>query len=118
MLLFVCVRQIARSCFSVKELLKWCSQAYFNDRFVFSSSFTILFEGPIITQKNLSDSQFLVTFIGLVVLAFGPSYSYALIRILYGQKWSDGEAPLALRYYCFYVISLAMNGLFYSFQPS
>lgn len=48
------------------------------------------------------------------MLAFGPSYSYALIRILYGQKWSDGEAPLALRYYCFYVISLAMNGLFYS----
>jgi Rft protein len=48
------------------------------------------------------------------VLAFGPSYSYALVRILYGQKWSDGEAPLALRYYCFHVISLAMNGLFYS----
>jgi oligosaccharide translocation protein RFT1 len=54
----------------------------------------------------------MATFLGIVVLAFGPSYSYALIRILYGQNWSDGEASLALRYYFFYVISLAMNGLF------
>lgn len=43
-------------------------------------------------------------------MAFGPSYSYALIRLLYGQKWSDGEAPTALRYYCLYIIVLAMNG--------
>ncbi|XP_073111797.1 uncharacterized protein [Elaeis guineensis] len=47
---------------------------------------------------------------GFVVIAFGPSYSYTLIRILYGKKWSDGEASAALRYYCFYVIALAMNG--------
>lgn len=47
---------------------------------------------------------------GLVFIAFGPSYSYSLIRLLYGQKWSDGEAATALRYYCFYVIVLAMNG--------
>ncbi|XP_042482120.1 protein RFT1 homolog [Macadamia integrifolia] len=43
-------------------------------------------------------------------MAFGPSCSYALIRVLYGRKWSDGEAPTALRYYCLYVIVLAMNG--------
>ncbi|KAE9465003.1 hypothetical protein C3L33_03079, partial [Rhododendron williamsianum] len=47
---------------------------------------------------------------GLVVMAFGPSYSYSLIRLLYGQKWSDGEASSVLRYYCLYVIVLAMNG--------
>ncbi|CAL5366908.1 unnamed protein product [Camellia sinensis] len=46
----------------------------------------------------------------LVVMAFGPSYSYSLIRLLYGQKWSDGEASTALQYYCLYVITLAMNG--------
>ncbi|XP_078148266.1 lipid transporter isoform X2 [Carex rostrata] len=61
-------------------------------------------------KSSLNGALKLILMIGLVVLAFGPSYSYALIRILYGQKWSDGEAPLALRYYCFYVISLAMNG--------
>jgi len=43
-------------------------------------------------------------------MAFGPSYSYSLIRLLYGKKWSDGEASTVLRYYCFYVIVLAMNG--------
>jgi hypothetical protein len=26
------------------------------------------------------------------------------------KKWSDGEASTVLRYYCFYVIVLAMNG--------
>ncbi|PIA63528.1 hypothetical protein AQUCO_00201103v1 [Aquilegia coerulea] len=58
----------------------------------------------------LTDALKLVLLIGLVVMAFGPSYSYALIRVLYGSKWSDGEASTALRFYCFYVIVLAMNG--------
>jgi oligosaccharide translocation protein RFT1 len=49
-------------------------------------------------------------FAGVVFMAFGPSYSYSLIRLLYGKKWSDGEASTVLRYYCFYVIVLAMNG--------
>ncbi|KAL0438367.1 UNVERIFIED_CONTAM: protein RFT1 [Sesamum latifolium] len=31
-------------------------------------------------------------------------------RLLYGRKWSDGEASIALQYYCLYVIVLAMNG--------
>lgn len=43
-------------------------------------------------------------------MAFGPSYSYSLVRLLYGKKWSDGEASTVLRYYCLYVIVLAMNG--------
>ncbi|KAG6791896.1 hypothetical protein POTOM_001030 [Populus tomentosa] len=47
---------------------------------------------------------------GVVFMTFGPSYSYSLIRMLYGRKWSDGEASTALQYYCFYVIVLAMNG--------
>ncbi|TYK16940.1 protein RFT1-like protein isoform X1 [Cucumis melo var. makuwa] len=58
----------------------------------------------------LSEALKLVVLIGLIFMAFGPSYSYALIRLLYGQKWSDGEAPTALRYYCLYIIVLAMNG--------
>ncbi|KAK7263860.1 hypothetical protein RJT34_31458 [Clitoria ternatea] len=58
----------------------------------------------------LTESLKLVLLIGLVFMAFGPSYSYSLIRLLYGEKWSDGEASTSLRYYCFYVIVLAMNG--------
>ncbi|KAK6912919.1 RFT1 [Dillenia turbinata] len=60
--------------------------------------------------SSLTEALKLVLLIGLVAIAFGPSYSYSLIRLLYGQKWSDGEASTALRYYCFYVIVLAMNG--------
>lgn len=60
--------------------------------------------------KSLTDALKLILLIGLVVMAFGPSYSYSLIRLLYGRKWSDGEASTALRYYCLYVILLAMNG--------
>ncbi|KAA8539783.1 hypothetical protein F0562_026475 [Nyssa sinensis] len=44
----------------------------------------------------LTDALKLVLLIGLVVMAFGPSYSYSLIRLLYGRKWSDGEASTAL----------------------
>ncbi|KAG6788511.1 hypothetical protein POTOM_004578 [Populus tomentosa] len=43
-------------------------------------------------------------------IVFKFLYSYSLIRMLYGRKWSDGEASTALQYYCFYVIVLAMNG--------
>ncbi|XVF54950.1 hypothetical protein PTKIN_Ptkin05aG0221800 [Pterospermum kingtungense] len=60
--------------------------------------------------RCLSEALKLVLLIGLIFLAFGPSYSYSLIRLLYGQKWSDGEASAALRYYCLYIIVLAMNG--------
>ncbi|XP_071721453.1 uncharacterized protein [Rutidosis leptorrhynchoides] len=61
-------------------------------------------------HTSLRDALKLVTLIGLVFMAFGPSYSYSLIRLLYGRKWSDGEASAALRYYCLYVVVLAMNG--------
>ncbi|CAH9057781.1 unnamed protein product [Cuscuta epithymum] len=60
--------------------------------------------------RSLTDALKLVLLIGLVVIAFGPSYSYSLIRLLYGRKWSDGEATKVLQCYCLYVIVLAMNG--------
>ncbi|XP_009784279.1 uncharacterized protein [Nicotiana sylvestris] len=60
--------------------------------------------------KSLTEALKLVLLIGLVVMAFGPSYSYSFVRLLYGRKWSDGEASTALRYYFLYVILLAMNG--------
>lgn len=60
--------------------------------------------------NSLAEALKLVLLIGLVFMAFGPSYSYSLIRLLYGQKWSDGEVSTALRYYCLYVVVLAMNG--------
>ncbi|XP_074312475.1 uncharacterized protein LOC141647974 [Silene latifolia] len=61
-------------------------------------------------KQRLTEALKLVLLIGLIVVAFGPSYSYSLIRLMYGQKWSDGEASPALKYYCLYVMLLAMNG--------
>ncbi|KAM0041416.1 hypothetical protein Hdeb2414_s0011g00366061 [Helianthus debilis subsp. tardiflorus] len=61
-------------------------------------------------QTSLRDALKLVMLVGLVFMAYGPSYSYTLIRLLYGRKWSDGEASAALKYYCLYVVVLAMNG--------
>ncbi|CAH2073621.1 unnamed protein product [Thlaspi arvense] len=58
----------------------------------------------------LTEALKLVILIGLIFMAFGPSYSYSLIRLLYGEKWSDGEASFALQFYCIYIIVLAMNG--------
>lgn len=47
---------------------------------------------------------------GLLAMAFGPSYTYVLLRLLYGPKWSSTEAPAALAYYCGYITLLALNG--------
>ncbi|KAJ4883308.1 lipid transporter [Raphanus sativus] len=58
----------------------------------------------------LTEALKLVMLIGLIFMALGPSYSYSLIRLLYGEKWSDGEASFALQFYCLYIIVLAMNG--------
>ncbi|XP_066394851.1 uncharacterized protein [Miscanthus floridulus] len=64
--------------------------------------------------SNIEDSLLgalkLIMLIGLVIISFGPSYSYTLLKLLYGERHSDGEAPVILRYYCLYIISLAMNG--------
>ncbi|XP_062187184.1 uncharacterized protein LOC133890704 isoform X1 [Phragmites australis] len=61
-------------------------------------------------EGSLIGALKLIMLIGLVVISFGPSYSYTLLKLLYGEKHSDGEASVILRYYCFYIISLAMNG--------
>ncbi|XP_062190573.1 uncharacterized protein LOC133893544 isoform X2 [Phragmites australis] len=61
-------------------------------------------------EGSLLGALKLIMLIGLVVISFGPSYSYTLLKLLYGEIRSDGEASVILRYYCFYIISLAMNG--------
>ncbi|KAI5062085.1 hypothetical protein GOP47_0022624 [Adiantum capillus-veneris] len=61
-------------------------------------------------RELLTSALKLVTLIGLFFTTFGPSYSYVLLRMLYGIKWSEGEASIALAWYCFYVMMLALNG--------
>ncbi|ELT90521.1 hypothetical protein CAPTEDRAFT_96530 [Capitella teleta] len=52
-----------------------------------------------------------VTLIGLTFLTFGFSYSYLLLDIYGGTTLSGGNGPLLLRWYCAYVLLLALNGI-------
>ncbi|XP_073358569.1 uncharacterized protein [Aegilops tauschii subsp. strangulata] len=87
------------------------------------ATFTQLASGQ--TPENVSNLEGsllgalkLITLIGLVVISFGPSYSYTLLNLLYGRRYSDGEATAVLRYYCVYIIFLAMNGTSEAFLHS
>lgn len=52
------------------------------------------------------------TLFGGVFLAFGPAYSWLLLRLLYGSAWSEGtEAPRLLSYYCAHVAAMSVNGV-------
>ncbi|CAM0957342.1 unnamed protein product [Alopecurus aequalis] len=87
------------------------------------ATFTQLASGQ--TPQNMSNLEGsllgalkLIMLIGLVVISFGPSYSYTLLNLLYGGRYSDGEATTVLRYYCVYIICLAMNGTSEAFLHS
>ena len=51
------------------------------------------------------------TLFGGVFLAFGPAYSWLLLRLLYGSAWSDSEAPTLLGAYCAHVCAMSINGV-------
>jgi len=55
----------------------------------------------------------LVLLVGLLLLCFGPGYSYVLLDLLYGARWSapaTGASEL-LSLYCAYICLLALNGV-------
>ncbi|KAM3915243.1 man(5)GlcNAc(2)-PP-dolichol translocation protein RFT1 [Leptodactylus fuscus] len=53
----------------------------------------------------------LVTLIGLVIVAFGYAYSQLALDIYGGSLLSGGSGPVLLRFYCLYVLLLAINGV-------
>jgi len=53
----------------------------------------------------------LANLFGSVFVVFGPNYAYVLLRLLYSRDWSDGDATMALGYYCIYILALALNGV-------
>ncbi len=52
-----------------------------------------------------------VALVGLLAGALGPSYSYTVLRLAYGDRWAETDAPAVLTLYSFYVVTLALNGL-------
>ncbi|KAG0591912.1 hypothetical protein KC19_1G211300 [Ceratodon purpureus] len=67
-------------------------------------------------KQNLSAERILIValklaiIVGLVFVAFGPNFAYVLLR-LRSRDWSDGDATVALGYYCIYILTLAINGV-------
>ena len=53
----------------------------------------------------------LVLVIAMVILSFGYAYSYLALDIYGGELLSNGEGPTLLRWYCVYVLLLAVNGV-------
>ncbi|KAI5628398.1 protein RFT1-like, partial [Silurus asotus] len=53
----------------------------------------------------------LVLLIGLIITAFGYSYSYLALDMYGGELLSSGTGPSLLRCYSFYVLLLAINGV-------
>ena len=53
----------------------------------------------------------LVVVIALVILSFGYAYSYLALSIYGGELLTDGDGPTLLRWYCVYVLLLAVNGV-------
>lgn len=53
----------------------------------------------------------LVLIVAMVILSFGYAYSYLALNIYGGRLLSDGDGPTLLRWYCVYVLLLAVNGV-------
>ena len=51
-----------------------------------------------------------VCLLGLASAAFGPAYAHTLIRLVYGARWSETEAPAVLACYSVYILLLSLNG--------
>ena len=65
---------------------------------------------PVIAD-TLSIILKLVLLIALAILSFGYAYSYLALDIYGGSLLSGGMGPSLLKWYCVYVLLLAVNGV-------
>ena len=59
-----------------------------------------------------------LSLVGLVFCCFGTSYSYSLLYIVYGSRWTETDAPSMLSLYCVYIALMAINGISEAFYRS
>ena len=63
-------------------------------------------------DKLVSAATRVMALVGLVFVTFGSPYSHLLLRLLYGERWSDGtDAAAVLALYCAYLVLVAVNGI-------
>ncbi|XP_064632920.1 protein RFT1 homolog isoform X2 [Lineus longissimus] len=68
-------------------------------------------ESVTLACRVLESLLTLVVLIGVTFLAFGYPYSYLLLDIYGGENLSSGSGPTLLRWYCVYVLIIAVNGV-------
>ena len=68
-------------------------------------------ESVQLAAETLSVLLTFVFLIALTILCFGYAYSHLALHLYGGQLLSDGEGPILLRWYCLYVLLLALNGV-------
>eukprot|EP01135_Chromosphaera_perkinsii_P003464 Nk52_evm2s244 gene=Nk52_evmTU2s244 len=51
-----------------------------------------------------------VSFVGILILSFGPNYASCALHLYGGEKLSTMGAPYILQWYCVYVFIIAING--------
>ncbi|ESO89985.1 hypothetical protein LOTGIDRAFT_234090 [Lottia gigantea] len=83
----------------------------------FSQSLT---RGKPIHQQKQEDVKFssdvlslflkIVTLIGCIILTFGYTYSYLALHLYGGTILTVGSGPVLLKWYCLYVLVIAING--------
>eukprot|EP00794_Sanderia_malayensis_P003237 gene3237-3718_t len=64
-----------------------------------------------IAGRTLKGVLKFVSLVGYIIMVFGFSYSYLLLDIYGGKLLILNEGPLLLRWYCVYVLIIAMNGI-------
>jgi len=77
----------------------------------------LAFSKLLASGNNAAAAEVLTVMVKLVVLigsfaaAFGPAYSFAVVHLLYGSRWSSTEMPALLSWYSTYILFLALNGV-------
>ncbi|XP_071960225.1 man(5)GlcNAc(2)-PP-dolichol translocation protein RFT1-like isoform X2 [Antedon mediterranea] len=63
-----------------------------------------------LASKALEALLKFVVLVGATILVFGYAYSYLLLDMYGGTLLSSGTGPTLLRFYCMYVLMIAVNG--------
>ena len=71
-----------------------------------------------VITEILSNVLKIVTILAALCVTFSPNYSYMVLDILYGEKWSETNAPNALSFYCWYLLFMSINGITEAFVQS
>lgn len=68
-------------------------------------------ESVQLAAETLGNLLTFVLLIALIILSFGFAYSHLALDLYGGRLLSEGGGPTLLRWYCLYVLLLAMNGV-------